>query len=75
MSATEYSTMLEPTQVSLVFIISDLMNKHTFHPISAGVFLLSASYCIAIIRREWSGDEGAEGRYQAKRSTKTKATG
>ena len=49
------------TQVSLVFIISDLMNEHTFHPITAGVFLLSSSYCIAIIRREWSGGASAEG--------------
>lgn len=48
-------------QVSLVFIISDLMNRHTFHPISAGVFLLSSSYCIAVIRRDWTGAGGAEG--------------
>eukprot|EP00752_Nemacystus_decipiens_P013849 g12295.t2 len=46
--------------VSLVFIISDLMNQHTLHPITAGVFLLSSSYCIAVIRREW-GPAGAEG--------------
>eukprot|EP00903_Cladosiphon_okamuranus_P015891 g14677.t1 len=47
--------------VSLVFIISDLMNGHTFHPITAGVFLLSSGYCIAIIRRELSETEGASG--------------
>ena len=47
-------------QMSMIFILGDLMNKRMLHPVSSGVFLLSASYCVARLRRQWAraGESG-----------------
>ncbi|CAM9749983.1 unnamed protein product [Ectocarpus sp. 4 AP-2014] len=50
--------------MSMIFILGDLVNKRMLHPVSTGVFLLSASYCVAMLRRQWSSTAGGtwEGR-------------
>ncbi|CAN0143357.1 unnamed protein product, partial [Ectocarpus sp. 13 AM-2016] len=40
--------------MSMIFILGDLVNKRMPHPVSTGVFLLSASYCVAMLRRQWA---------------------
>ncbi|CAM9312987.1 unnamed protein product [Ectocarpus fasciculatus] len=40
--------------MSMIFILGDLMNKRMLHPVSSGVFLLSVSYCVAMLRRQWA---------------------
>ncbi|CAM9216542.1 unnamed protein product, partial [Ectocarpus sp. 12 AP-2014] len=51
--------------MSLIFILGDLVNKRMIRPVSTGVFLLSASYCVAMLRRQWAGESGGtrEGRH------------
>ncbi|CAM9400178.1 unnamed protein product, partial [Ectocarpus sp. 6 AP-2014] len=50
--------------MSMIFILGDLVNKRMLHPVSTGVFLLSVSYCVAMLRRQWTSTGGGtrEGR-------------
>ncbi|CAM9778048.1 unnamed protein product [Ectocarpus sp. 12 AP-2014] len=50
--------------MSTIFILGDLLNKRMLHPASIVVFLLSVSYCVAMLRRQWAGTGGGtrEGR-------------
>ncbi|CBJ30842.1 conserved unknown protein [Ectocarpus siliculosus] len=50
--------------ISTIFILGDLLNKRMLHPASIVVFLLSVSYCVAMLRRQWASTGGGtrEGR-------------
>ncbi|CAM9915841.1 unnamed protein product, partial [Ectocarpus sp. 13 AM-2016] len=48
--------------MSLIFILGDLVNNRMIRPVSTGVFLLSASYCVAMLRRQWAAGGTREGR-------------
>ncbi|CAM9271625.1 unnamed protein product, partial [Ectocarpus sp. 4 AP-2014] len=50
--------------ISTIFILGDLLNKRMLHPASIVVFLLSVSYCVAMLRRQWVSTGGGtrEGR-------------
>jgi len=62
-------------QVSLIFITGHLLKNHNFNPITAGVFLLPSSYCLAIclatIRRERLRTAGAEGAKRTRHKSKS----
>ncbi|CAM9264874.1 unnamed protein product [Ectocarpus sp. 8 AP-2014] len=44
--------------ISTIFILGDLLNKRMLHPASIVVFLLSVSYCVAMLRRQWASTGG-----------------
>ncbi|CAB1098785.1 unnamed protein product [Ectocarpus sp. CCAP 1310/34] len=52
--------------ISTIFIVGDLLNKRMLHPASIVVFLLSVSYCVAMLRRQWAstGESGGAMEHQ-----------